>query len=62
MKKAILFAPSDETIDASLDARDYVEGLSRKLDLETRPYDEAGLRHVVCGAAASVAVLAGLRL
>jgi len=39
MRKAILFTPSQEAIDASLDARRYVSRLSRRLELETRRYD-----------------------
>jgi len=59
MTKAILFVPSEETIDASLDARRYVSRLSRRLELETRRYD-MNENTVVGDDMDSVAVLAAL--
>ena len=59
MTKAILFVPSEEIIDASLDARRYVNRLSRRLELETRRYD-TDENTAVGDDVDSVAVLAGL--
>jgi len=60
MKKAILFAPSDQAIDRSLDARKYVSRLSKRLDLETTRYDLVGEMPDIKAGVDSVAVLAGL--
>lgn len=61
MDKAILFVPSDEAIDRSLDARSYVTRLRRRIQVETRRYDERGLVALDdVSAGGSVAVLAGL--
>jgi hypothetical protein len=59
MSKAILFTPSDEAIDRSLDARQYVRRLSRRLDVERRSYDAADALEIEEGVE-SVAVLSGL--
>ena len=62
MDKAILFTPSEEAIDRSLDARKYVTRLKRRLDVETRCYDTRGPAPSLDGmrGADSVAVMAGL--
>jgi len=60
MRKAVLFAPSEDTINRSLDARSYVARLKRRLDLETRRYDTSSELSPIGAQAESVAVLAGL--
>ena len=59
MRKAILFAPSREAIDASLDARRYVNRLSRRLELAVRPY-EVNEGSLAWDDVDSLSVLAGL--
>lgn len=59
MSKTILFIPSEEAIDRSLDARQYVRRLSRRLEVDRRPYEAAEELDVEEGVE-SVAVLAGL--
>ncbi len=64
MAKVLLFIPSEEAIDRSLDARKCVNRLSRRMDVDRRLYDAAA--DAVAGSAAfagefdSVAVLSGL--
>jgi len=60
MGRAVLFAPSDAVIDASLGARQYLDRLARAVELETRPYEDAGDAPLPVEALDSVAVLAGL--
>ena len=60
MNKAILYTPSDEAIDRSLDARKYVNRLSKRLSLERRRYDTGGEPAAIGPDVDSVAVLAGL--
>ena len=59
MRKAILFAPSREAIDASLDARRYANRLSRRLELAVRPY-EVNEGSLAWDDVDSLSVLAGL--
>jgi hypothetical protein len=60
MNKAILYTPSDEAIDRSLDARKYVNRLSKRLSLERRRYDTGAEPAAMGPDVDSVAVLAGL--
>ena len=60
MAKAILFVPSEEAIDRSLDARSYVGRLAKRLDVVTRYYDPSAEDLSVPEGAHSVAVLTGL--
>jgi len=60
MKKAILFAPGDRVIDASLDARRYLDRLSERLELDRRLYRELGDGFSLPDGVSSAAVLAGL--
>jgi len=60
MASAILFVPSEEAIDRSLDARRYVKRLSKNLDVTARYYDPAQMDLAVPQGAHSVAVLTGL--
>jgi len=60
MARALVFGPSKEAIDSSLEARKYVRRLSRKLQIEHLDY-EVDLGGVPIGDEVhSVAVLAGL--
>ncbi len=58
MHKAVLYAPDDEVIDSSLDARKYVRRLAGRVAVERRPY--AAAQEGPPEGAESVAVLAGL--
>lgn len=60
MAKAILFIPSEEAIDRSLDARSYVNRLSKRLELEKRSYDASEQVQGVEENVESVAVLSAL--
>jgi len=60
MAKTILFVPSEEAIDRSLDARSYVSRLTKRLDVVTRYYDPSAEDLSVPEDAHSVAVLTGL--
>ena len=60
MAKAILFVPSEEAIDRSLDARSYVGRLAKRLDVVTRYYDPSAEDLSVPEDARSAAVLTGL--
>ena len=60
MAKAVLFAPSDIVINSSLDARKYLDRLSRRLDLERRSYETAAPDLEIGQDVGSVAVLAAL--
>lgn len=60
MGKAIVFVPSEEAIDRSLDARTYLDKLSTKLELEMHYYGEAVPDTEIGEDIDSVAVLAGL--
>jgi hypothetical protein len=60
MGKVILFIPSEEAIDRSLDARAYVNRLAKRVHLETRRYDASTELGVVAPDVDSVAVLTGL--
>ncbi|MFO8007433.1 MAG: hypothetical protein R6V05_06820 [Candidatus Brocadiia bacterium] len=58
MESAVLYAPAEDVIDSSLDARKYVRRLARRLDVVRRPY--AAIEDGLPAQAESVAVLAGL--
>ncbi len=58
--KAVLFIPSEEAVDRSLDARKYVNKLERQLELEHRFYDAPLENGAVEEDVASVAVMVGL--
>lgn len=60
MAKAILFIPSEEAIDRSLDARSYVNRIEKRLDLQHLSYEAAGEGLELPENIDSVAVLAGL--
>ncbi len=60
MSGIILFAPSDELIDSSLGARQYLQRLRKLTALERRPFPEPEDDLPERGDARSVAVLAGL--
>jgi len=60
MSRAILYTPSDEAVDRSLDARTYVQRLSRRLEVQRRFYDAAAEDLEIPGDVESVAVLSGL--
>ncbi len=60
MPKAILFIPSEEAIDRSLDARKCVTRLCRRLEVDRRLYDEAAELLGLDGGVDSVGVLSGL--
>jgi len=60
MKKAVLFAPSNEAIDRSLDGRAYVARLKRRLELEMRRYDASTDVSPIAPDVESVCILAGL--
>lgn len=60
MPKAILFIPSEEAIDRSLDARSYVNRLSKRLELDKRSYDASEQVQGVEENVESVAVLSAL--
>jgi hypothetical protein len=60
MAKAILFAPSDEVIDSSIGARQYVRRCGRRLELERHGYQDAADDLSAAAEADSVAVLTGL--
>ena len=60
MSKAVLFVPSEEAIDRSLDARRYVKRLAKSLDLTTRYYDPAVQDLSMPQGAHSAVVLTGL--
>ncbi len=59
MGKSIVFAPPEETIDNSLDARKYLHRLSERLPIERRDYEEAEALTVTADLD-SVAVLSAL--
>ena len=58
--KAVLFIPSEEALDRSLDAQKYVNKLEHQLELERRFYDAPLENGAVEEDVASVAVMAGL--
>lgn len=60
MSEAVLFVPSEEAIDRSLDARRYVKRLAKNLDLTTRYYDPSLQDLSMPQGAHSAAVLTGL--
>ena len=60
MPKAILFIPSEEAIDRSLDARKCVTRLCRRFEVDRRLYDEASESLGLDGGVESVGVLSGL--
>ncbi len=60
MAKAILLIPSEEAIDRSLDARSYVNRLSKRLELEKRSYDASEEVAAVEENVESVAILSAL--
>jgi len=60
MPKAILFIPSEEAIDRSLDARKCVTRLCRRLEVDRRLYDEAAESVGLDEGVDSVGVLSGL--
>jgi hypothetical protein len=60
MKKAIVFTPPDEVIDDSLDARQCLDRLNRRLELERRSYQEVDGELSIEEGVESVAVLTGL--
>jgi len=60
MPKAILFAPSDDVIDNSVGARQYVRRCDRRLQLERHGYHDATDALQGAARADSVAVLTGL--
>lgn len=60
MAEAILFVPSEEAIDRSLDARRYVKRLAKHLDVTTRYYDPAAQDLSMPEGVHSVAILTGL--
>ncbi|MHC4480559.1 MAG: hypothetical protein ACYS1C_06275 [Planctomycetota bacterium] len=60
MQKAVLLIPSEEAVDRSLDARAYIERLSRRLDVTRRHYDALEEQPIEGQALHSVGVLAAL--
>ena len=60
MSEAVLYVPSQEAIDRSLDARRYVKRLEKHLDVETRYYDPSLAEPELPETGSSVAVLTGL--
>lgn len=60
MARAIVFSPSQEAIDRSLEARAYVNRLSKRIHVEHRDYGSAVDEGIIGGDVRSVAVLAGL--
>ena len=60
MSNAVLFVPSEEAIDRSLDARSYVKRLAKHLDVTTRYYDPSAEDLSMPQGVHSAAVLTGL--
>jgi hypothetical protein len=60
MPRTLVYGPSDEAIDKSLGAREYLEFLSARMDLERRPYPTRDEPLVIEGEFDSVCVLTGL--
>ena len=60
MAKVVVFSPSREAVDGSLEARKYVSRLSRRLEVEHRDYKSAADGADIGSDVHSIAVLAGL--
>ncbi len=58
--RIVIFAPSDEAIDASLDARSYLDRLAQRAELDRRGYEKAREDVPGPGDCDAVAVLGGL--